>query len=140
MTRSTQTRAGVRNVAFVTLGCPKNEVDSDRMAASLGPGFALVDSIDRADVVVVNTCAFIREATEESIAVVLDVAGDWKAAAPDRILVVTGCMPSRYGEELSGSDGIAPRDSDNRVRREDLPYAERRGALETSVRSSGITL
>lgn len=87
-------------VAFVTLGCPKNEVDSDRMAASLTAAFDLVVDIEAADVVVVNTCAFIREATEESIAVVLDVAGEWKSAGEGRKLVVTGCMPSRYGEDL----------------------------------------
>jgi ribosomal protein S12 methylthiotransferase len=90
-------------VAFVTLGCPKNEVDSDRMAASLTARFDLVAEIDDADVVVVNTCAFIREATEESISVILDVAGEWKAADADRRLVVTGCMPSRYGDELATS-------------------------------------
>jgi ribosomal protein S12 methylthiotransferase len=88
-------------VAFVTLGCPKNEVDSDRMAASLSGRFDLVPDIDEADMVVVNTCSFIREATEESIGVVLDVAGEWKSAAEGRSLVVTGCMPSRYGQDLS---------------------------------------
>ena len=88
-------------VAFVTLGCPKNEVDSDRMAASLSGRFDLVTDIDDADMVVVNTCAFIREATEESIGVVLDVAGKWKAGAEGRSLVVTGCMPSRYRDDLS---------------------------------------
>ena len=88
-------------VAFVTLGCPKNEVDSDRMAASLSGRFDLVTDIDDADMVVVNTCAFIREATEESIGVVLDVAGEWKAGAEGRSLVVTGCMPSRYRDDLS---------------------------------------
>jgi ribosomal protein S12 methylthiotransferase len=88
-------------VAFVTLGCPKNEVDSDRMAASLSGRFDLVADIDDADMVVVNTCAFIREATEESIGVVLDVAGEWKAGAEGRVLVVTGCMPSRYRDDLS---------------------------------------
>jgi ribosomal protein S12 methylthiotransferase len=88
-------------VAFVTLGCPKNEVDSDRMAASLAGRFDLVADIDGADMVVVNTCAFIREATEESIGVVLDVAGEWKAASQGRSLVVTGCMPSRYKDDLS---------------------------------------
>jgi len=88
-------------VAFVTLGCPKNEVDSDRMAASLSGRFDLVTDIDDADMVVVNTCAFIREATEESIGVVLDVAGEWKAGAEGRLLVVTGCMPSRYRDDLS---------------------------------------
>jgi ribosomal protein S12 methylthiotransferase len=90
-------------VAFVTLGCPKNEVDSDRMAASLAGAFDLVADIDRADAVVVNTCAFIREATEESIAVILDVVGEWKSGSARRRLVVTGCMPSRYGEQLSAS-------------------------------------
>lgn len=88
-------------VAFVTLGCPKNEVDSDRMAASLAGTFDLVADIDEADVVVVNTCSFIREATEESIGVVLEVAGEWKEAREGRSLVVTGCMPSRYGAELT---------------------------------------
>jgi ribosomal protein S12 methylthiotransferase len=97
------TSPALARVAFVTLGCPKNEVDSDRMAASLASFFDLVADIEEADAVVVNTCAFIREATEESIAVVLDVAGEWKAADPRRKLVVTGCMPSRYGEELSAS-------------------------------------
>jgi len=90
-------------VAFVTLGCPKNEVDSDRMAASLTGAFDLVADIDAADAVVLNTCAFIREATEESIAVILDVVGEWKSANAARRLVVTGCLPSRYGSDLSDS-------------------------------------
>jgi ribosomal protein S12 methylthiotransferase len=87
-------------VHVVTLGCPKNEVDSDRMAASLAAGFRLVGEPDEADVVVVNTCAFIREATEESIEVVMSFATGWKAARPGRVLVVAGCMPSRYGDDL----------------------------------------
>lgn len=103
-------------MAFVTLGCPKNEVDSDRMAASLTAHFDLVAEIDEADVVVVNTCAFIREATEESISVILDVAGEWKGGADHRRLVVTGCMPSRYGEELTVSipevDAFVPVDDE----------------------------
>lgn len=88
-------------VAFVTLGCPKNEVDTDRMQASLGGSFDVVDSLDDADVAVVNTCAFIGEATEESIAAVLELGQGWKTAQAGRSLVVTGCMPSRYGEELA---------------------------------------
>ena len=99
----TGTREQRPRVAFVTLGCPKNEVDSDRMAASLTGAFDLVADIDDADVVVVNTCAFIREATEESISVILDVAGEWKSEHGDRCLIVTGCMPSRYGEDLVSS-------------------------------------
>ncbi|HEX9093910.1 MAG TPA: 30S ribosomal protein S12 methylthiotransferase RimO [Coriobacteriia bacterium] len=87
-------------VHIVTLGCPKNEVDSDRMTASLSEAFDVVEDPDDADVVVVNTCAFIREATEESIGVVLEFA-EWKRAAEGRALVVAGCMPSRYGEDLA---------------------------------------
>ncbi len=94
------TRTGAR-VAFVTLGCPKNEVDSDRMAAALGPGFTLAPDDADADAVVVNTCSFIREATEESIAVVLEYAGAWKAARSGRVVIVAGCMPSRYGFDLA---------------------------------------
>ena len=73
------------------------------MAASLTATFDLVADIEQADAVVVNTCAFIREATEESISVILDVAGEWKAGAPHRRLIVTGCMPSRYAGELESS-------------------------------------
>lgn len=98
-----RTPAHPPRVAFVTLGCPKNEVDSDRMAATLAPHFQLVADIEEADAVVVNTCAFIQEATEESIGVILDVAGTWKAVDPRRVLVVTGCMPSRYSEDLGAS-------------------------------------
>jgi ribosomal protein S12 methylthiotransferase len=94
-------RTGAR-VAFVTLGCPKNEVDSDRMAASLGSGFTIVGDDAAADAVVVNTCSFIREATEESISVILEYATAWKTALPGRVLVVAGCMPSRYGPDLPG--------------------------------------
>ena len=80
-------------VAFVTLGCPKNEVDSDRMAASLGGSFELVSRIENADAVVVNTCSFIRDATEESVAIVLELAEGWKTEGEGRLLVVAGCMP-----------------------------------------------
>lgn len=88
-------------VVFVTLGCPKNEVDSDRMAASLPEGMALVEDLDEADVAVVNTCSFIRDATEESIAEVMELARTWKPAREGRAIVVAGCMVSRYGAELA---------------------------------------
>lgn len=89
------------SVAFVTLGCPKNEVDSDRMrAAVVASRFLLAEQVEEADVVVVNTCSFIREATEESIEVVLDLAAQWAPEREDRRLIVAGCMPSRYAGEL----------------------------------------
>ncbi len=68
------------------------------MAASLGRDLHVVGDVADADVVVVNTCAFITEATEESIGVVLELATGWKAERAGRLLVVAGCMPSRYGE------------------------------------------
>lgn len=87
-------------IHFTTLGCPKNEVDSDRMSASLdAAGFRLTQDLASADVAVLNTCAFISDAVEEAIAVILELA-EWKAAAPGRAVVVTGCLPSRYGDTV----------------------------------------
>lgn len=89
-------------IAFVTLGCPKNEVDSDRMAARVASSaYTLVEDPADADVVVLNTCAFIQEATEASIAEALALASDWRPARDGRRLVVAGCMVSRYGRELA---------------------------------------
>ena len=96
------TVARFTNVAFVTLGCPKNEVDSDRMAASLPAGF-VPSGLDEADIPIVNTCSFIRDATEESIAAVMELAREWKPAAEGRLVIVAGCMVSRYGDELAAS-------------------------------------
>jgi len=93
--------ASTPRIAFVTLGCPKNEVDTDKMRAAVGESaYDVVEDLELADVVIVNTCSFIREATEESVAVVLDLAQDWAPGAQDRRIVVAGCMPSRYGDEL----------------------------------------
>ncbi len=88
-------------VAFITLGCPKNEVDSDRMAAAvLSSAYHLVEEIDEADVVVLNTCGFISDAVEESIDVAFELA-TWRDAREGRRLVVAGCMVSRYGDDLA---------------------------------------
>lgn len=90
------------SIAFITLGCPKNEVDTDRMrAAVLGSTYRLEEDPDVADVVVVNTCSFIQEATEESISTVFDVAASMLTSDHPRHVVVAGCMPSRYGDDLS---------------------------------------
>jgi ribosomal protein S12 methylthiotransferase len=88
-------------VAFVTLGCPKNEVDSDRMRAdALASAYRVVGDTADADVVVLNTCAFIQEAVEEAIAEILELSL-WKQAREGRSLVVAGCLPSRYGGDLA---------------------------------------
>jgi ribosomal protein S12 methylthiotransferase len=84
---------------LVTLGCPKNEVDSEKLVGQLGAGgYAATDDPEAADLLVVNTCAFIGEARQESIDTILGLV-DLKADGAR--LVVTGCMAERYGAELS---------------------------------------
>jgi len=84
---------------LVTLGCPKNAVDSDKIAAALGAdGCEATDDVAAADLVVVNTCAFIEDARRESIDTVLALADARRDGAR---LVVTGCLAERYGDELA---------------------------------------
>ena len=82
-----------------TLGCPKNQVDSDKLVGTLlADGLVEADAPEDADLVVVNTCAFIGEARQESIDTILALDG---ARKPGAELVVTGCMAERYGTELA---------------------------------------
>ena len=82
-----------------TLGCPKNQVDSDKLTYTmLADGLLPADSPEEADLVVVNTCAFIEEAREESVATILALD---ETRLTDSQLVVTGCMAERYGDELA---------------------------------------
>ncbi len=82
-----------------TLGCPKNQVDSDKLIGTLlADGMVATDSAESADLVVVNTCAFIDEARRESIDTILSL--DERRRDTSR-LVVTGCMAERYGDELA---------------------------------------
>jgi ribosomal protein S12 methylthiotransferase len=82
-----------------TLGCPKNRVDSDKLVgALLAEGFAAAARPEEADLVVVNTCAFIEEARRESIETILELDEERR---PGSRLVVTGCMAERYGAELA---------------------------------------
>lgn len=84
---------------LVTLGCPKNEVDSDKLVGLLArDGMTSTKRPQDADLIIVNTCAFIEEARQESIDTVLEVAELKQDGAR---LVVTGCMAERYGDELS---------------------------------------
>jgi len=90
------------NVHLVSLGCPKNQVDAELMLGALArAGATLVESPGEADCLVVNTCAFIERAKQESIETILELA-EWKAREPGRRLIVTGCLPQRYGAELLG--------------------------------------
>ena len=84
-----------------TLGCPKNAVDSDKVVASLlADGLVPASSAGDADLVVVNTCAFIEAARQESIDTVLGLLDARKAGSR---VVVTGCMAERYGDELAAA-------------------------------------
>lgn len=85
-----------------TLGCPKNQVDSDKIAGSLlADGMRRADGAEDADLVVVNTCAFVESAREESVDAILSLSEQVKLGEAGERLVVTGCMAERYGSELA---------------------------------------
>lgn len=89
-------------VCICTLGCAKNEVDSQKMADALrAAGYAVTREPEAADAVVVNTCSFIQAATEESIEAVLEAAALPGVERGECAVIVAGCMPARYGDELS---------------------------------------
>ncbi len=92
--------SGVPRTYWVeTLGCPKNQVDSDKLTGTLvADGMTPAGTADEADLVVVNTCAFVAEAREESVATILALE---ERRADGAQLVVTGCMAERYGDELA---------------------------------------
>jgi ribosomal protein S12 methylthiotransferase len=91
----------VQRFHIETLGCPKNQVDSDKLVGQLlAQGMVATDDCATADLVVVNTCAFIEAAREESIEAVL--AADGRRRQGSR-LVVTGCLAERYGSELAAA-------------------------------------
>ena len=90
------------HVCFITLGCAKNEVDSRTMAKRLtDSGIAVIDELDKADCIIINTCSFIQEATEESLAAIFEAADLDSVQAGRAKIVVAGCMPARYGDELA---------------------------------------
>ncbi len=93
-------KKGADSLFLLSLGCPKNEVDAEVMAGLLRQaGHVLVDRPEDARLIVVNTCAFILPAKEESIEAILTLA-EYKQRGSCRHLVVTGCLPQRYGPEL----------------------------------------
>jgi ribosomal protein S12 methylthiotransferase len=90
-----------KNLYMMTLGCPKNRVDSEVMLGSLQhKGYELVQEPERADVIVVNTCAFLKAAEQESVDNILELA-EYKKSGQCSTLVVTGCLVQRHGEALS---------------------------------------
>lgn len=86
--------------AFVSLGCPKNLVDSEKMLGHLAlDGYTLVSDPEQADFVIVNTCGFIEQSRQESKAVIREML-DLKAAGKTRGVIVAGCLPERLGGSL----------------------------------------
>ncbi len=90
-----------RTVAVVTLGCSRNEVDSEELAGRLAAdGWTLVDDVEAAEVALVNTCGFIESAKKDSIDALLE-ANSLKGHGTTRAVVAVGCMAERYGNELA---------------------------------------
>ena len=90
-----------RTVAVVTLGCSRNEVDSEELAGRLAAdGWTLVDDVESAEVALVNTCGFIESAKKDSIDALLE-ANSLKGHGTTRAVVAVGCMAERYGNELA---------------------------------------
>lgn len=88
------------SVGFISLGCSKNLVDSEEIAFDIARhGFVLARTPETADILIINTCAFIEDAKKESIASIL-AACDWKRKAAARLVIVAGCLPQRYRKEL----------------------------------------
>jgi ribosomal protein S12 methylthiotransferase len=108
MTTSTRPEAGPgtpepMSVALVTLGCARNEVDSEELAGRLeADGFLLVDDAAAADTVVVNTCGFVEAAKKDSVDTLLEAA-DLKETGRTQAVVAVGCLAERYGKELAAS-------------------------------------
>ncbi|HPT69440.1 MAG TPA: 30S ribosomal protein S12 methylthiotransferase RimO [Syntrophomonas sp.] len=87
-------------IGFISLGCAKNQVDSEIMLAKLkNEGFKIVSDIERADIVIINTCGFIEDARQESINTIIET-GQLKERGLLQYLVCTGCLAQRYGQEL----------------------------------------
>jgi ribosomal protein S12 methylthiotransferase len=90
----------MKKVGFVSLGCPKNLVDSEVMMGTLaGAGYEITNNADEADTVVVNTCGFIESAKQESIDAILE-ATQLKSAGKASRVIVAGCLVERYRDEL----------------------------------------
>ena len=90
-------------VALLTLGCARNDVDSEELAARLeAGGFRLVDDAEDAETVVVNTCGFVEAAKKDSVDALLE-ASELKGSGTTKAVVAVGCMAERYGKELAES-------------------------------------
>ncbi|WP_406863488.1 30S ribosomal protein S12 methylthiotransferase RimO [Streptomyces sp. HUAS MG47] len=121
-----------RTVALVTLGCARNEVDSEELAGRLAAdGWELVENAEDADVAVVNTCGFVEAAKKDSVDALLE-ANDLKDHGKTQAVVAVGCMAERYGKELADAlpeaDGVLGFDD----------YADISGRLQTILSGGSV--
>ncbi len=87
-------------IGMVSLGCPKNQVDAERMLAELkSAGFEITNEEEKAEVIIVNTCGFIESAKTEAIENIIEVAA-YKESGSLKALIVTGCLAERYKEQI----------------------------------------
>lgn len=90
----------MKTVSLVSLGCSKNLVDAEQMTGILEEkGYRVIEDEEDGDIMIVNTCAFIEAAKQESIECIFELAS-YKKDHPERLLIVTGCMAQRYKEEV----------------------------------------
>jgi len=90
-------------VTLVSLGCDKNRVDSENMIGFLTEGgVEVVDSPEMADAVIINSCAFLQAAIKETINLIFSIKNEY----PDVKIILTGCLPLRYLDSISGDDGL----------------------------------
>ena len=93
----------MKKFAIISLGCSKNLVDSEVFAfITESAGYALTEDLQKAEIIIVNTCGFILDAKEESISTILEAA-DFKVSGKCRKLIVTGCLVKRYFEDIKNS-------------------------------------
>ncbi|XPV76681.1 MAG: 30S ribosomal protein S12 methylthiotransferase RimO [Desulfovibrio sp.] len=88
------------SVYTVSLGCPKNRVDTERMLGALGRHMVPADDVSSAQLVLVNTCGFIQPAIEESVQMILDLVAEIAEMEKPAIIAVAGCLVSRFGKDL----------------------------------------
>lgn len=88
------------NIAFISLGCDKNLVDSEIMLGLLNKsGYNIISDESKADIIIINSCCFIQSAIEESIETILEVS-EYKTTGNCKALIVTGCMAERYKDKI----------------------------------------
>ena len=90
----------IYRVHAISLGCPKNRVDTEAVLGGLPFATTPAESPETADLVVINTCSFIAPAVEESVAAILEAAAGIRELTPRPVLAVLGCLPARFGQEL----------------------------------------